>query len=222
MSSIQFNLLPDVKLEYEQAKSNQKRVTTIAATASAICFGLFLLSFLTVGGLQHKQLSDADKKITETNSKIKAIPDIQTILTVQDQLNALPNLDAQKHIMSRLFDYLPKLSPPNSGINDLTLDTAGNTLSVSGAANSVQTVNTFVDTLKAATYSVGSSKASLPAFNNVILGSINRDTSGSTYTITAGFDQALFNASQVVSLNVPQLTTQNLGQGLFTGTKAGQ
>lgn len=222
MSSIQFNLLPDVKLEYEQAKSNQKRVTTLAATASAICFGLFLLSFLTVGGLQHKQLSDADKKITQTNAKTQAIPNIQTILTVQDQLNALPNLNAQKHIMSRLFDYLPKLSPPKSGINDLTVDTAGNTISISGAADSVQTVNTFVDTLKTASYSLGTSKTNLPAFNNVILGSVNRDSSGSTYTITAGFDQALFNASQTITLNVPQLTTQNLNQSLFTGTKAGQ
>lgn len=223
---IQFNLLPDVKLEYEQTKANQKKITAIAFIASAACLGLFLISFLAVGGLQHKQLNDADKKITDTNNQIKAIPNIQTILTVQNQLNSLPNLTAQKHITSRLFDYLPKLTPPNAGITDLIVDTTANNISVTGTADTVQTVNTFVDTLKTANYTTGSSKATLPAFSDVILGTINRDSSGSNYTLTANFDPALFSSGETVSLNVPQLTTQSLSQNLFTGTdqtkKAGQ
>lgn len=227
MASIQFNLLPDIKLEYERAKANQQKVSVIAFAASAACLGLFLISFLTVGGLQHKQLSDADKKITETNNRIKTIPNIQNMLTVQNQLNSLPNLMAQKHITSRLFDYLPKLTPPKAGITDLIVDTSTNSVSITGVADTVQTVNTFVDTLKAANYTAGTnSKTTIPAFSAVILGTVNRDSSGSNYTITANFDPALFSGGQSVTLNVPQLTTQSLSQSLFTGSgntnKAGQ
>lgn len=217
MSSIQFNLLPDVKVEYEQAKSNQKKVSVIAFGISAVCVGLFILSFLSVNGLQHKLLSDADSKMTNLNSQIKAVPNVQNIITVQNQLTALPSLAAKKHVMSRLFDYLPQVVPPKAGISDLVADTTLNTITITGVADSVQTVNAFVDTLKNAQYTTATTKTPLPAFSNIVLTSINRDSSGAAYTLTATYDPALFAANQTITLSVPQLTTPNLSQ-LFTGS----
>lgn len=218
MSRVQFNLLPDVKLDYDRSKAAEKRVLSMAALASGVLFGIFLLLFLSVNGIQRKMMSDADKNITTLSQQIKNLPNIEKILTVQNQLVSLPSLHQKKHITSRLFDYLPQLTPPNAGITKLTMSTGNDTMTVTGTADSVQTVNTFVDTIKAATYTTSTSKTAVKAFSNVVLGSISRDNKGSSYTINSNFDPVLFQNGQTVTLTVPQgLSTQSLNPTLFTG-----
>lgn len=207
MSVVQFNLLPDVKLEYNRAQRQKRLVYGVCALACIVVFVIFIISFLSVDVLQKKMLSDANGQITSYSNKLKSIPDLQKILTIQNQLGALPNLHQSKHVVSRLFDYLPQITPSNIKLGKLTLDTTANTIEFDGTADTVETVNKFVDTLKFTTYKTQGSSDSSPAFNNVVLSNIDRNDTEASYTIDANFDPALFAADQTVKLIVPQETT---------------
>lgn len=64
-------------------------------------------------------------------------------------------------------------------------------MSISGTAASQKDVNTFVDTLKFATYKIGSDSPKL-AFQNVVESGFNLNATGAGYTIDMQIDPQLF------------------------------
>jgi hypothetical protein len=205
--SVQFNLLPDVKLEFNRAQHAKRVVYGLSILAVAIGLALFIISFLSVDVLQKKLLSDANGDITSYSNKLKSIPDLDKILTVQNQLNSLPGLHNQKHIASRLFVYLPQITPANANVGKLSMDTSANTIEIDGTADSVQTINKYVDTLKFTTFTTGSQSTAKNAFSNVVLTKVDRSNNLSSYTINVSFDPGLFTAYQNAQLTVPQEVT---------------
>lgn len=224
MAKIQINLLPDIKMAYEKTRKTQQRVVAIVVLISAISLGLFLIMFVLSGPLQKTLISNADKDITNYNSQIQAIPNIGKILTIQKQLASLPTLHQQKHITSRLFDDLPQLLPPNTSINQLSLDNSAHTMNITGSADTVATVNALVDTLKFTNFTTSAdSKTKLSAFTSVVLASINRDSQKASFTINTIFDPKLFDSAATVTLQVPvQLTTRSITNAppLFSGQES--
>lgn len=212
MPKVQFNLLPDVKIAFDQARKIQQKVLSIATVVTSVIMGIFVLTFASTNLLQHQLLNNADKDIANYSAQLKNVPDLEKILTVQNQLAALPSLQQRKHIMSRVFDYLPSLLPPNAGISKLAVDNTTNSLNITGSADTVEIVNTFVDTLKFTTFSTAANKnAKTPAFTTVVLASVNRDAKNANFTINTTFNPQLFDGSQSLTLNVPQqLTTRSI------------
>ncbi len=220
MAKLQFNLLPDVKVAYESARRTQSKVLYICALVSGIAVAVFLITFLSVDLGQKTLLSSADKKINSTASQIAAIPNIGKILTIQGQLNALPGLHNQKHLTSRFFGYLHQLTPSNAGINQFSLDTTASSITITGSANTVSTVNQFVDTLKFTKFTTASNSSSQDAFSSVVLSTVNRDSKSASYTITANYNSDLLMPNESISLAVPsQVTTQSVTNAppVFTG-----
>jgi Tfp pilus assembly protein PilN len=219
--SVQFNLLPDVKLELDRQQRTKRFVFTVSFLASAATLAIFIISFVSVDVLQKKLLNDANNDINKYSNQLKSIPDLDKVLTIQNQLNSLPTLHQQKHYASRLFTYLPQLTPTNVSIGKLVIDTTANTIDIEGTADTVETVNKFVDTLKFTTYSGTDASKKAKAFSNVILSKVDRDDKGASYTIDASFDPALFSGPQSISLTVPQETTTrsviNTPGALFNG-----
>lgn len=208
MSFVQFNLLPDVKLEYDRAQRLKKTVYTISILSVAVVMGVFILSFLTVNVLQKKLLSDANNNIDKYSQQLKNIPDLAKILTIQNQLKSLPGLHQAKPITSRLLNDLPLITPTNVNIGKLDLDTSADTIEISGTSTSVENINKFVDTLKFTNYTVnGDSSSKQPAFSNVVLSKVDRNDQLATYTIDASYDSSLFDASKQITLVVPNETT---------------
>jgi hypothetical protein len=190
MSFVQFNLLPDSKLEYNRTQSTKHLVYTIAVIASIASFALMLAMLGLVDGVQKKLMDDSAKNVDKANTQFQELK-IDKVITVQNQLQALPKLHQSKHITSRIFTYLPKVTPSNVGINSLDLDTATNKMAISGTAPSQKEVNIFIDTLKIATYKIGNSKP-LPAFKNVVESGFSINTTGAGYSINLDFDPQLF------------------------------
>ncbi len=224
--AVQFNLLPDVKLEFNRQQHIKRTVYTASFLAVAVAVALTVLAFFAVDVLQKKLLSDAQNDITKYSKNLQSIPNLDKVLTIQNQLTALPGLHQKKHVVSRLFDYLPSLTPTNVHIGKISLDTTANTLSVTGTADTVVLVNTFVDTLKFTNYNLNgvtdqktcvqdngkwnsaSNTCTKPAFSNVILSKVDRDDKGATYTIDMSFDPALFDSTQTaLHLVIPSETT---------------
>lgn len=212
MSTVQFNLLPDVKLDYAKAQHSRTKVTSIAMIVGGVSLGILILLFLSVNVVQKKQLSDATKQIDAAAAELEAIPNLTKVLTVQNQLQTLSSLHQQKHITSRTFTYFSQLTPSRASLGQLTLDLTNNSITISGTADSQQTVNTFIDTLKFAKYQIGSSETTYTAFPSVIESSFSINPGNVSYTLNIQFDPKLFGNDAVDgdgNLVAPKLTIKN-------------
>jgi len=231
MASVQFNLLPDVKMSHVKAQRSKNLVASAAVLASAVAIGIFAVLFLSVNVVQKKMLSDADGDIKRYTADLEAIPNIENILTVQNQLNSLKGLHQGKHITSRIFTYLPQVTPANVTISKLGLDVSTNTLTIDGTADSQVSVNTFIDTLKFTNFKIGEQGAQTKAFPSVTESTFSINPGNVSYGLTITFDPQLFANSQLDSegkpvtptLVVPKLTTTHAASGsaLFK-TEGGQ
>lgn len=218
---IQFNLLPDVKIEFIQTQRRKHLIVLISTIASSICLAFFVVLFLYVRVNQPKHMKDLDKDIKTNVSKIQAIPDLDKILTVQNQLNSLPGLHDKKVVSSRLADYLTKLTPNQATISDASVDFQNNTISLKGNTDTLITVNKFADTLKFTEYKVNADGgATGKAFKDVVLQSFSVSAGANngnkvSYELSFGFEPAIFaqvkndttGGVEPVSLTVPKIVS---------------
>lgn len=202
---IQFNLLPDVKLEFVKANRLKHTVTVVAIIAASAALGFFIILFLTVDVIQRAHMNNLNSQINSITSSLKSTPNLNNVLTVQGQVNALPGLHSTKPVTTRLPGFISELTPSNATISVLNVNFTANTISITGSANSLATVNQFVNTLKLSSYQTSSNSISKNAFSNVVLSSFAYTTaSGASYTISASFDPNIFSSSySTVTLNVP-------------------
>lgn len=217
---IQFNLLPDVKIQFIKTRARKRLIMIVSILVSAVTFGVFVLLFLFVRVNQPKHMSDLNKDIKSETSKIQSTPDLDKILTIQNQLNSLPALHDKKVVSSSLVDYLTSLTPNQATISDVTLDFETNTMTIQGNVDGLATVNKFVDTLKFTDYKVNNEAgASGKAFKEVVLQSFSVSPAGQTgaggvsYQMNLGFDPAIFaqvkdvkeGSDKPVTLTVPKI-----------------
>ncbi len=204
---IQLNLLPNVKLEFIKAERLKRTVLSVAGIVAAASLFLLILLFVAVNILQKQHLKNLDNEIKTDSAKLQSTTDIDKVLTIQNQLLSLPNLNAAKPVTSRLFGYLKDLVPQNVTMSTLTIDFGQHTISITGQANNLATVNKFVDTLKFTTYTTGANSTSKNVFSNVVLSNFGRTDQNATYTITVAFDGAIFDTANAVTLKVPKIVT---------------
>jgi len=213
---IQFNLLPDIKIQYLKAKRQKHIIVLLSTVATLASLGIFVLLLTTVFVLQKKNISDLNKDIKSSSDQLKSVDDLNKILTVQNQLGALTSLHDQKVVSSRLLDYLTQVTPATVSISKLEVDYAGSTMVITGNAGALADVNTYADTLKFTKFATGGDNGDQNndqsgndqnAFSEVVLSSFNRDNKGSTYEISLKFDPVIFDNSQQVALKVPNIIT---------------
>jgi len=133
---------------------------------------------------------------------------LNKVLTIQNQLASLPNLNQQKPVTSRLFTFLQQLTPASVTLSSVDVDFSLNTLTLNGNADSLKTVNQYVDTLKFTTYQKSSTDTSnTPAFTQVVLGNFGLTGEAASYEIHAAFDPLIFNQANSVTLTVPNITS---------------
>ena len=203
---VQFNLLPDVKLEYVRAKRTKYLVTFISIVVGIVAVVVFAISLFIVDVVQKKSLSDLNTDIHKYSTQLKSTKDLSKILTVQNQLNTLTQLHDTKPVASRLFDYITQVTPAQASLNKLTVDFGANTMTIGGTAPSLDAVSLYTDTLKATSYTTDANTTSAKAFSDVVLSNFGRNTTGATFTITLSFDPAIFKATNTVKLAVPNTT----------------
>lgn len=214
---IQLNLLPDIKLEYIKAQRTRKLFISVAIGVSLVAVAILVL-LMIVNGLQRKHLDDLSNDITTSSRKLQQQPEIDKILTVQNQLGSLTSLHATKPAASRLLEYLNQITPRQISISSLDVNFVEKTATITGTADTLSSVNKYVDTLKFTTYAIKDEETEGPAFSNVVLGSFGLATSSSngkpaTYTITFAYDPTIFDITKDASLVVPsQTSTRSVSQ----------
>jgi len=202
---IQFNLLPDVKLEYIKSQQMKRTVMMLATVITGVSVGIFVLLFLVVNVAQKQHIKDQNSDIKKYSDQLKATPDLNKILTIQNQLTSLPNLHDKKVVASRLLTYLGQVTPAKATISKYDIDFTANTMTFIGKADSLGTVNKFADTLKFTTYQTSVGGESKNAFSDIVLTNFNRSDKDASYQIDLKFDPAIFDSASEVTLTVPKI-----------------
>ena len=204
---IQFNLLPDVKLEFIKARRTQRRVLTAAVATAAVSIGILVLLFTAVNVLQKKHLRDLNGDIQSYSNQLSEVKDLGKILTVQNQLGSLTGLHDQKPVTSRLYSFIGNLTPATATISRIEADFDAHTLVISGSTDSLSTVNKFADTLKFTTYKTADEASEGNAFSNVVLSSFSSNDQGFMYQLNLNFEPAIFSSASDVTLTVPNIVS---------------
>ncbi len=102
---IQFNLLPDVKLEYIKARRTNRLVIGTSLIVSSAALVIFILLFMTVNVFQKKNITDLTADIKHGSAQLQSIPELNKVLTIQNQLSVLPGIHDQKAIASPIWLY---------------------------------------------------------------------------------------------------------------------
>jgi hypothetical protein len=208
---LQFNLLPDVKLQYIKAERQKNMVISISTIVTIASLAVLVLLLITVFGIQRKHIHDLGADMDTTAKQLQEVEDLDKILTVQNQLNSLGGLHNGKIVSSRLYTYLAKITPAFATISSLKADYTMNTLEVSGSVGGPKTLNKFsivnkyADSFKFTTYKVKSSDEPAAAFTNVVLSNISRADEEAEYTVTMSFDPRIFSNESPVILEVPNI-----------------
>ncbi len=200
---IQFNLLPDVKLEYVRARRSKVLMTIVALVVGAVSLAVMLFALIYVQVIQRKSLNDLDADIKSYSAEVKKVQDLNKILTVQNQLNTLTPLHDAKPAASRLFGYITQVTPEKASLNKLLVDFTSNAMTIGGSAPSQEVVSTYTDTLKATKFTTDKSSEPRAAFSEVVMSSFGRDDKGATFTITLKFQPDIFKMTDKPQLVIP-------------------
>lgn len=202
---IQFNLLPDIKLEYIKAKRMKRTVILVTSIITGVSVAIFILLFVTVNVFQKNNMEDLSKEIQDQKAQLNSIEDLDKILTIQNQLGSLTSLHEKKPVAQRLFIYLPQLVPQLATISELELNFTDGLMEISGSADSLETVNKFVDTLKFTDFYNSETEQKVRAFSEVVMSDFRKTTEEANYTINMKFDPYIFDSANEVQLTVPQI-----------------
>jgi len=211
---IQFNLLPDVKIEYIKAMRTKRMVMGVSILVTLTTLVVCLLMVTVVYGIQPQTTKGLNSKIADYSNQLKKTPDLDKILTIQNQLDSLTSLHEQKVAASRIFGFIQQFTPAQVTISDFTVDFTENTMSLTGASPTLDKVNTFTDTLKYSNYNDGGNSAGKKAFSDVVLAQFGKSNENTSYTITLSFDPALFDNKVFTGLVIPK--------GISTNSVTGQ
>ena len=108
---IEVNLIPDVKRELIRAQIQRNAVISIAIIAAIAAGVVAILVAAYVYGAQALMMRSANKLIDEQYSTLSEVPDLDKMLTIQNQLGTVSSLDKDKYMTSRIYGLLNITAP---------------------------------------------------------------------------------------------------------------
>ena len=121
------NLLPDIKQEHARAQNTKRFIVVASSILIIICVVVTSTLYFIANIQQPDQIDDITKTNADLVSSFTASQDVEKTLTIQNQLQTLPELHAQKREVDRLFEdpdtpndlaYLTTLLPKNGDLYD--------------------------------------------------------------------------------------------------------
>lgn len=214
---VTLNLLPDIKREYLRSQRTKRLFMIGSLLVSATFVSLVILLGLYVFVVQRLEIRGAQSGIDEAQRQLNEVQDLDKVLTVQKQLEVLPDLHTNKPAAERLFEYLSAVVPKDISLNSIDLDYTGvSAVEIDGFAKDFPSINTFTDALKNARVSYEGSDEQIAAFKDVVVENYGVDNNATTFRITLAYDPRIFDNSLTgVKMNVPNITTTQFNSELF-------
>lgn len=210
MSMVQLNLLPRIKKEFIKAQRTKRLFIVGSILVSGVFVGLVVL-LLMYTITQRVLISNLQTSIDKNVKTLQDEKDLDKILTVQNQLNALPELYKQKPATERVFSFINGLVPSGVELHEFNLNFSESTMTIKGGAITIKNINVFTDTIKYAKYRLkdgsddNKSENELPAaFSNLVSNIAANDRSnsasesdeGASFELTLNYDTALFDINK--------------------------
>lgn len=212
---IQLNLLPDVKLEYIKAEKQRRLIMSISIIAVIAAVSLTVL-LLVISTIQKARLSSLSDSIKSDISKLQEKPQIDEILTVQNQLKSLTGLHTQKPAVTNINAMLNEVTPVNVSISEFNVIYTEQKITITGGADSLSSVNKYIDTLKFTKFGESGVKDKKLAFSKVVMTDfgVNQDSNDPKQTVNYTIDMAyvpeIFDITKKIDWLVPsQVTTRS-------------
>ncbi len=204
---ITLNLLPDIKKDYLKANRTKSIFVMVAFFVSAGAIAVVILVALYVLGVQKLQISNSQGSIDQSIKTLTETEDLDKVVTIQNQLEALPSLHEGTTAASRLFNYLKVITPNEVSLNSVQIDYVEYSVEIKGTGEDFRAVNTFVDILKNAGFTYKDSNGSTLAFSSVVLGAINADDTAS-FRVELNYTPEIFDPNiEGMKLSVPKITS---------------
>lgn len=200
---IQFNLLPDVKIDYIRVKRMRRLIALTSIIVTILFVSVFAVLMAIVYIYQDESIKKYETEIADNSRKLSNTEDINKILTIQNQLGQLTKLHDSKVASYRIYDYLYQMTPSIVGLNSFNLDFKNNTIQLMGNGDSLSTINKYVDTFKFTKFTYDKNTET-KAFSKVVLSSFSRSDKNAQFSISMEFDPLLFDSTKGIKLIVPE------------------
>lgn len=180
---IQINLVPDVKQEMLRAQRMRNVAISLSILVGVVAVGIVVALALILGAQTAVQKFQ-DGQITDGYKKLSNVSDLNSSLTVQNQLSTISGQNNKRTIDSRLLDVLAAINPlpPNDvKISKVTLDPIAGSIALEGsAAGGYPATDVFRKTILNTKVSSTNSSQSVNLTNDVTLQdtSYGEDASG--------------------------------------------
>ena len=147
---IEINLIPDVKQELLKAQRTRGTVIYASIVTCIVAAALVAILAVYVYGIQFARDIFANDAIKTGSEKLLKVEDLSKVLTIQNQINRINELNGTKQTDSRLFDMLAAVIPPEPNgiqVSSLTLDTELKTFTLEGQTRAYDSMEVFKKTL---------------------------------------------------------------------------
>jgi Tfp pilus assembly protein PilN len=150
---IEINLLPDVKQQLNKAERTRSAVIAISFIVGLIAVGIVVVLAIYVFAVQSVRSALADEGIKSESAKLANVEDLSKVLTIQNQLSKISELNDQKKINSRIFDVLSAVIPPapnNVQVSGLFIDAETKQITIEGQTRAFDVLEIFKKTIDGA------------------------------------------------------------------------
>ncbi len=150
---IEINLVPDVKQELLKAQRMRSAVVTAAIFTSIIAAGVVVLLLVYVYAVQLGRNAFLDSQIKNKAAQLEQVEDLSRMVTIQNQLGKITDLNQQKTISSRTFDMLSAVLPPEPNgvkISQVDINTTDKTIRLEGQTRGFDSMEVFKKTVSSA------------------------------------------------------------------------
>jgi len=183
---IEINLIPDVKQELIRARTQRSAVVSISIFITLAFIALAIVLSVYVFGVQTVRSAIADSQIKKGAEQLAQVEDLSKVLTIQNQLTKVNDLNDSKKIDSRVFQILQAIIPPAPNsvtVSNLTIDTETGSLTFEGQTSSYPSLETFKKTIAAANirYTDNGEQKDVPLASDLSISDISygEDSTGS-------------------------------------------
>ena len=173
---IEINLIPDVKQELIKAQHTRGVVISAAIFTSIVAGAAVALLLVYIYGVQGVRSLSLDSQITNKGQSLSKVEDLSKILTIQNQLSTISQLNSEKVMSSRMFDVIAAITPSGEssvafsqinvtpgGTVDATTDTSSSTtanggqIQLEGQTASYNTMELFKKRIENTSFQYGGS-----------------------------------------------------------------
>lgn len=133
---IQINLVPDVKQEMLRAQRMRNVAISLSIVVGIIAIGVVAALGIILGAQTAVQKIE-ESQIDSGYKKLSSISDLDSALTVQNQLSTITSQGSKRTIDSRLLDILAAINPPAPNdvkLSKVTLDPSQDTITLEGSS----------------------------------------------------------------------------------------